>query len=778
MINQKGQITIFILIGIAFLITVAFVYQFVYLREIVPLETKIAQLARVPSQFEPIRGFVSACLSEISKDGLMLLGMQGGFTETARFSYDSAEPTEGDAVQFSPNSNLVVPYWFFLKDKNDCEGKCIFTGNIPVLKREQGSPSIEDQLDKYLEKNLPACLSVMSTLEKQGFVFKKAGTPKPRTTVGDESIYIELEYPLEISVGNLSYGFNDHIVKHELNLKEIYGLAVNLTNLQKEHRYLEKATKQLISVFSRTNSRSLPPFSDLEFEFGGGTYWSIYDIEKKLVQVLSAYIPFLQVFYTKNYKQIFAPRNFPGVVDEELFENLYNRGFMIHLNASHPDLNVDFRYLDWWRPYFHLNCDESICGPESFSMKFAVIFGIQRYNFVYDVSFPVLVDITNPFAFNGTGAYSFKFVLESNLRNNEALPAVYKPLKIPPVEQGSLITDPKQFSSAPVSFDICDGRTKKPISNVKMMFTCGGEQVALGTVVNGSVNTTLPRCLNGYVSFMKEDYFSTHVPIDTFLDEAQNFTTCIYPYHAVNFSIGKIKLQKNPAYYFPGETWLINDTRAYPHGKNESSTIFLTRKGSEYDEKFTAVAEVYGDDPNAPDNEMSRNVKLVPGKYEVKINTITYPEKPVIIPPENRCKKINSRNCDCSLVPETNITFNYTNPINSGNTVLNWTLKPDDLYNSSEISFRVAYFDLEGVPLDCRYKWCLQGAADPEKRLIWTGPYGWALEQIPGVRDVEHHIESFCTRQIEDLEQLGKLGEYFVEYPNLLKPVFKTGAKK
>ncbi len=776
MINQKGQITVFIIIGIAFLLAIVFLYRFVYLKEVVPLETKIAQLARIPSQFEPVRGFVSSCLSEISRDGLLLLGMQGGFIDTSRFSYNSADPTEGDAVQFSPNSNLVVPYWFYLKDKNECEGSCAFSGNIPVLKREHGSPSIEDQLDKYLEKNLPECLSAMSDLEKQGFVFKKTGAPKPRTTVGDESIYVELEYPFEASVGNLSYGFNEHIVKHELNLKEIYGLAVNLTNLQKEHRYLEKAAKELISVFSRTNSRALPPFSDLEFEFGGGTYWSVYDVQKKLMQLLSAYIPFLQVFYTRNYKQIFAPRNFPDIVDEGLFETLYNRNFLIHLNASHPDLNVDFKYLDWLRPYFNLNCDGSICGPESFSMKFAVMFGIQRYNFVYDASFPVLVDIYNPYAFNGTGSYSFKFFLESNLRNNEALPAVYKPLKIAPAEQSSLFNDPKQFTSFPITFDICDGRTKKPISNVKMMFTCGGEQSVLGTAVNGSAVSSLPRCLNGYVSFMKEDYFSTHIPLDTFLEEPQNFSTCIYPYHAVNFTIGKIKLQKNPAYYVPGETWVLNETRAYPHGKNESSVVFLTRKGSEYDEAFTAVAEVYGDDPNAPDNELSKNIKLVPGKYEVRINTITYPDPPFVIFPEQRCKKKDRRTCTCSPVPDADITFNHTNPLNTGTAVLNWTLKPDDLYNASEIEFRELYFDFVNVSAECRFRGCLQGVGRTS-----LGADIASLGVISIIKSIEgrnEQVESFCARQIEDLDQLGKSDEYFADYPDLFKPLIKTGAEK
>jgi len=210
--------------------------------------------------------------------------------------------------------------------------------------------------------------------------------------------------------------------------------------------------------------------------------------------------------------------------------------------------------------------------------------------------------------------------------------------------------------------------------------------------------------LNGYVSLVKQDYFSTNIPIDTFLEEEQNISTCVYPYHYVNFSVKKYLVKKSPS------GWFLDTENPVLHERNESSVIVLTRNGSEWEESFNSFVEVYGDKLSAIDAELGKNIRLVPGNYDVKIQTFLYADPPLLIPSGVRCKKFfkgYKTDCECFVVPDSPIIFNETSPLPAGRAAYNWQIKPEELYEAKEIEFPIVYLDLKSVPDDCSPQGCL-----------------------------------------------------------------------
>jgi len=73
--EKRGQVTIFIIIGIILLIILAL---FLYFRgESLDLEPQ----EKIPSEFVPVRNLIEECMQVHAKEGIYLLGIQGGYTK-------------------------------------------------------------------------------------------------------------------------------------------------------------------------------------------------------------------------------------------------------------------------------------------------------------------------------------------------------------------------------------------------------------------------------------------------------------------------------------------------------------------------------------------------------------------------------------------------------------------------------------------------------------------------------------------------------------------------
>src|SRR3989338_8048873 len=121
---MKGQITIFIIIGIILLLAVGFGVYFISKDA-----GSFSQVVRFPPKIQPVHDAIQECVRQIGVDGLQKLGQTGGDIDTSSFY-----STDGNAVHFSPNAQPVVASWWFMKSKDSCSEDCVFDSKRPALR--------------------------------------------------------------------------------------------------------------------------------------------------------------------------------------------------------------------------------------------------------------------------------------------------------------------------------------------------------------------------------------------------------------------------------------------------------------------------------------------------------------------------------------------------------------------------------------------------------------------------------------------------------------------
>ncbi len=724
---DKGQLTLFVIIGIILLLAIGIFLYAQRERITVPVEAERIRLAEVPTTVQPIRDFVQTCLSTVAREGLQIIGEHGGYLDTRTLRFNPAEPTErASAVQFAPDSEIKVPYWWHMNARNDCVGDCTFTSEQPPLTRaEGGGRSVEAQLDRHVVENLPKCLGTFEQFRAQQFIITPVGEIKPETRITQGNVIVLLNYPLEIRRAQETFALKEYVAELPVNLYKIYMLAANITQLQAQYFFLERATRNLIDIFGRASEDALPPVTEMEFGFGRGVMWTKFDVEQKLMQMLTSYIPLLKTMNTRNYQYFLAP---PGT-DRELYEVMYNRGFTVPLLEPHRSLNVRFSYLPWWNPYFHLNCNGQICQAEGFSSTFAFLFGVRRYAFAYDISYPVLVEITNPDAYGGEG-YAFRFFLEANMRNNEPLATLEEPIILPAaIEDTSLLCDEAQRTGGNITL-IVRTSAGEPVHNAEILYRCGTETCSMGTSIRGRLVAPFPRCVGGFVTAQYPDLTPAVQPLDILDANPQTVDLTMGVPYSVDFTVKKWVLRKTTG-------WDLDANQAVNQGPRENTIIMLERKGEEFEEPIMVFAEVCGSPFNkasipcgTPPGDTSKDVRIYPGDYHVTIHSFHYPSPDLKIPPEKRCVKYkigHRKRTKCFRVPPQDIVFNTEKPLISGYAEFDWSVSDEQLRSAKAIEFSYINFGLEKV-------------------------------QPPS------------ERKIEDLEIMGRLFTYSEQYLDLLKP--------
>src|SRR3989344_2185852 len=127
--NKKSQVTIFIIIGVLLISAAGFYFYAQTIKNPVEPEVSLVQ-QQVPVAFDPIKQYTNDCIYSVASNGIRLIGKHGGYASLTNKTLNKASftitqnPTESDAVAFTKNSELEIPYWWYLKlrilRKSDC----------------------------------------------------------------------------------------------------------------------------------------------------------------------------------------------------------------------------------------------------------------------------------------------------------------------------------------------------------------------------------------------------------------------------------------------------------------------------------------------------------------------------------------------------------------------------------------------------------------------------------------------------------------------------------
>jgi hypothetical protein len=281
MYKKRGQITLFILLGIILLFAFGFL---LYIKAKVQTNDLANQAKKTPSEYvkpERLNEYVSSCLDEAAKEGLLLIGLQGGNIyeyqngttkiETIKYiplefnnistnvSYgliwdskfpDFSPSTAKYLVPFYPGPNLDLLSYYgnnnlsYLCQPNgpnqDISGiglerlkgeTCIFSDS---KKSGYGPNSIQEQLSFFISKKLKSCIDLSSIPELRGKVVEQ-GQYKVSVLLGSDDVLITASIPLKLTeegtLVNKQLSFSS---LQKIRLKRIYEFAHALVELDKK----------------------------------------------------------------------------------------------------------------------------------------------------------------------------------------------------------------------------------------------------------------------------------------------------------------------------------------------------------------------------------------------------------------------------------------------------------------------------------------------------------------------------------------------------------------
>jgi len=584
---NKGQITIFVIIGIVLLIGAVL---FLTMKES-SLENAADDLAKsvqkVDSSLEPIQQFVEQCIYTSGKSGLEQLGQHGGYIEPfgmyadKALKYDATAPWDSDGVSLSSSEEGFVPYWTY--------------SSLPVDARnmnlQYGFPTIEEitkRHEDYINRNLGTCLLGLKDLEFKGDEITVLTQPKTTIIYTESDVAIKTEFDLQVIQAD---GTKDIIKSYfsriKIPFKKYYDKAKIMAVEESYSNYLEQMLFGLIGTYGRIDFESLPPVYDIDTKAMSVT-WPQLMVNYKLQELLNTYVPALSVLGTKTSRTIDLSQQ------SEEDSNFFKLFQLPIFYTSNEELEMSFMFLNW--PIY-----SKVQGSDSTSdmvIPKRVETGYQGtllesvapvdydniYRFFYDVTFPVVVEITEK-DLPGGDDYTFLFALEANLRANKNWnqyisgdwPIEWDPSQydLSIVGDDGMTTDPETNKSVPrpqMPTKKLFGEENQRVSGnitVSTIDAVSGDaldDVAVAIGVGSFAATTIgrtsldlyglasftgqgPLVYNGYLSLKKEGYLSHLEPITLekniskeigikklYKKETKNFTIKVY-----DMSTGKIR---------------------------------------------------------------------------------------------------------------------------------------------------------------------------------------------------------------------------------------------
>ena len=334
MFKKKGQITVFIILGIVILLgVIGFIY--ILNKKIDEIKVPVERVAiDLPNWAEPINLYVEECIQTIAIKGFKNVGEHGGYIDLNNdwlsgktFSL-SENPTESDAVLLSKKGFWPVAYWWYLESPNDCIN-CEMNSLMPLLSE------VEEQMNRYMNTELEKCLDNFDVFKQQGFTIETKSI-KTNTSIRQEDVGISIEYPIDIIKGDIRTRIPNFYLELDLKFREIMELAFLTTLNQISEQVQEDILMHLISIYSGVSSpNKMAPIGWVDHKSSALT-WNIDNIRNNLKQyVLGSNIPSIQINKTRDAKHI-------TTTEDPLMQGLYDVMYLDFLPVNYQNLALNF----------------------------------------------------------------------------------------------------------------------------------------------------------------------------------------------------------------------------------------------------------------------------------------------------------------------------------------------------------------------------------------------------------------------------------------------------
>ncbi|MBS3115615.1 hypothetical protein J4482_03190 [Candidatus Woesearchaeota archaeon] len=461
--DKKGQITVFIVVGIIILFVVGFA---LYISGIQP---GLRVFTEKESELQQYIGF---CLEDVSQQAIVLIGNTGGYLEVP----ENIRINEQSYFSFSTRGEPKIPLWYY-------------RGQPRIPTKE----SISTQISDYVTQNVNSCLKNFESF-KDRFNFRMVGNISAETMINENDVFVKLNYPVESENKITGERTRNEFVARNIGVKlgKIYSMAADILESETRKTFFENLTMELLSA-----SADRFPFTGMEFSCKPHTWKKsdMIDIAKSAV------------YY--NIQQVTVAGNSVKLFDAG---NIYSANHLVFpLSKTYSDIVAAFFYPRESRFELHVRPNDQPLLRSNMGRsqeKLLGFFCINTWHFTYDIEYSVLSTLRDAAAFNGDG-FSFNFAFPVTINHNAGDKREFTP---------------SQFESPDVDYDFCtttndrtvdirakDATTYEELYGAVVEYKCVRFLCGLGNTTSDMgayrLRTKIPSaCTNGELSALLDGY--------------------------------------------------------------------------------------------------------------------------------------------------------------------------------------------------------------------------------------------------------------------------------
>jgi hypothetical protein len=495
--RRKGQITVFIIIG---LIIVISIFLYLYLKQ---RANYFQPEVVTPTEIMPIQQYVQSCIYDSAKDAINTLGMQSGFIEIPA----DIRRNPSSYLRVDPFGMLIRPFWYY-------------RGQVRIPSEDY----LKYEISQYVQDNLINCVGDFRAFAKQFDIV--AGQARVTTSMGDKSVIVEVDFPIEIRDRKVRKITNIRKFKSEVpvRLKAAYQLAKKIMEAENNERFLENVTIDLMAASPKI------PFTGMEFQCGA-LKWQVSSVKSVLQDLLNYnllrikidntnYAPFeaspseykeFSRFTMEDINDGKLPSTSPPSDAYEYFHFLFDVGNNDRtLKAKiiyRPDYGMDLVAMPSRDGVMRSDLVEG-------QAKFLSYICINIYHFVYDITYPVEVVVRDDSSFGGLGylfTFAFPVVIFHNQGDRSVRGTMLFDIRVP---AEGFCENLGQEEYTVTAFGTYEGYTDSEIPDVDIQYECMSQHCKIGQTKadNGyyRLRTLLPEgCVNPFLIANKTGYLAT-----------------------------------------------------------------------------------------------------------------------------------------------------------------------------------------------------------------------------------------------------------------------------
>ena len=485
---KRGQVTIFIIIGLIMVISAGL---FFYFRSSMASEAELVQ-----PEVVPVRNFVESCIGAVARNGLNILGANGGYITFPK-------EIENDPLSYlstGPLNAFKNPYWWY---------KGI--SRIPTLE------SMQEQLNTYIASEIPNCIADFGELQKD-YNIEAGKKAEAQTEITDNDIRITMTYPLTIrsKTNDTQIKLSRYNTRIPVRLKKTYELAKSIMEQENQDSFLERKTIDLMALDQEAIPTTGMKVSCSEKK------WYVPEVKAKLKELMRVNFPYLKVAGTKFSKDIYVP--LPNAVGkEETYENSYlNYNYIGKVTEeNNPDMAVAVSHDPGWPMQFTVRPSDGkvLRSNAQRTTQTLGAFCLHIWHFTYDIVYPVRVTVADQ-PTNDHEGFNFNYAFEVAIDHNQPVRTAFASTTFPPADRLANEEYCNDVTNEITVFT-ADKFNSEPLPNINLTFVCGSFSCDIGEtewVSNGAdsaLTKRLPYCVSGVIRGKREGYQESSAFIQT-----------------------------------------------------------------------------------------------------------------------------------------------------------------------------------------------------------------------------------------------------------------------